>query len=210
MLPSITTSSALVAAVVALTLPLAGCDEAPSPTAADNADPSFNFTNGPEAPGPVVFRLAAEPNFYLYFFPDDKAGLTATAGVVGTLAESCDLSNPNFAEPIDFQFLFSPSGRLLEHGRADLSLVVYQGSTTDFCGALIGAPIVATGTVHVVENDPDFDASRGGPSFGYHAEGPVTLTAGGKARFSGSVKFVTTATGKLTHILSHVVLTKVP
>ena len=38
----------------------------------------------------------------------------------------------------------------------------------------------------------------------------MTLSTGGKARFSGSVKFVTTATGKLAHILSHVVLTKVP
>jgi len=186
------------------------CGDDSGTNPAGDAVPSLDFTNGPEAPGPVVFRLAAEPNFYLYFFPDDKAGLTASAGVVGTLAEACDITNPNFAEPIDFQFLFSPTGRLLEHGRADLSLVVYQGSTTDFCGALIGAPIVATGTVHLVENDPDFTASRGGPSFGYHAEGPVTLTAGGTARFSGTVKFVTTATGELAHILSHVVLTKVP
>lgn len=198
----------LLLTAAALTTLACGDDSSTNPPG-DTA-PSFNFTNGPEAPGPVVFRVKAEPNFYWYFFPDDKAGLTASAGVVGTLAEACDITNPNFAEPIDFQFLFSPTGRLLEHGRADLSLVVYQGSTTDFCGALIGAPIVATGTVHVVENDPDFEASRGGPSFGYHAEGPVTLVSGGKAQFSGSVKFVTTASGKLAHILSHVVLTKVP
>lgn len=175
-----------------------------------DVSPAFDFTNGPESPGPVVFRVAAEPNFYWYFFPDDKAGLTASAGVLGTLAEACDITNPNFAEPIDFQFLFSPTGRLLEHAHADLSLVVYQGSTTDYCGALLSEPIIATGTVHVVENDPDFNASNGGPSFGYHAEGPVRLVSGGKANFSGTVKFVTTPTGKLVHIVSHVVLTKTP
>jgi hypothetical protein len=175
-----------------------------------DVDPQFIFTNGPQAPGPVVFRQAAEPNVYSFLFPDDKAGLTATAGVVGTPAEACDPANPNFAEPIDFQFLFSPTGRLLEHGRAELSLVVYEGSTTDFCGALLSAPVIGTGIVQLVENDPDFNGSRGGPSFGYHAQGPVQLVSGGKARFSGTVKFVTTGTGKLAHVVSHVELTGLP
>ena len=93
---------------------LVGADTAKLTEMSDASETAFNFTNGPSAPGPVVFRLKAEPNFYSYAFPDDRAGLTATAGVVGTIAESCDPSNPNFAEPIDFQFLSSPSGRL--HG----------------------------------------------------------------------------------------------
>ena len=201
----------IVPLTVLATLLLLGCADTAKPTETSEAsETAFNFTNGPSAPGPVVFRLKAEPNFYSYAFPDDRAGLTATAGVVGTIAESCDPSNPNFAEPIDFQFLFSPSGRLLEHARAELSLVIYEGSTTDFCGVLPGAPIVGTGTVHLVENDPDFTQTRGGPSFGYHASGPVTLTGGGQAHFSGTVKFVTTPQGKLATIVSHVVLTKAP
>ncbi len=170
---------------------------------------SNNFTNGPSEPGPLVLRLH-EPDWFVFLFPDLKAQLTATVGIVERFSAFCE-PGPITIPAEDLQFLFSPTGRLalLVQGR-DMPVLIYRGAIAggpadilDFCAQLATAPIIARGTAHVVFNAHDLNTDA---SNGYRAQGTVQLTAGGQAQFSGVVKFVATPNAGTRMVVSQVTL----
>jgi hypothetical protein len=200
----------LVALVSLTTLILLGCADNKSPTEGSESDPSHNYANGPASPGPVVFRLH-EPDWFVFLFPDLRAQLTASVGIVERFSAFCEPA-PITIPPEDLQFLFSPTGRLalLLQGR-EMPVLIYEGAIPggpgdipEFCAQLATAPIIARGTAHIVFNHHDLLADA---SNGYRAQGIVELTAGGQARFSGVVKFVTTPDGNTRMLVSRVNLT---
>lgn len=180
---------------------LLGCseDRATGPTS-----PSQTFTNGPATPGPIILRLR-EPDWFVFLFPDLGARLTASVGIVERFSQFCEPA-PITIPTQDLQLLFSPTGRLglLVQGR-DMPVIIYagaiNGSIEEYCAQLATAPIVARGTAHIVFNHQDL---RTEASNGYRAQGPVQLTAGGQAQFSGVVKFVTTPDGNTRLLVSQV------
>ena len=68
------------APLLLLNIFILGCANSPVEVAREwSGDPASSFSNGPETPGPVVFRGIDE--FGVFFIPDDRAGLTAYIGV---------------------------------------------------------------------------------------------------------------------------------
>jgi hypothetical protein len=190
------------------TLLLLGCTEGKAPTEANPTRPSDNFTNGPPTPGPLILRVR-EPDWFVFLFPDLRAQLTASVGIEERFSVFCE-PEPITIPPQDLQFLFSPTGRIavLVQGR-DMPVVIYAGAiagadVTEFCTHLATAPIIATGTAHIVFNHHDLSSEA---SNGYRAQGTVELTGGGgQAHFSGVVKFVTTPDGSTRVLVSQVTL----
>ena len=166
----------------------------------ESTPPANNFANGPSTPGPLILRLR-EPDWFVFLFPDFRANLTASVGIVERFSAFCE-SGPVTIPPQDLQFLFSPTGRIavLVQGR-ELPVLIYAGATLDFCTDLATAPIIARGTAHIVFNHRDLTSDA---SNGYRAQGTVELTAGGQAHFSGVVKFVTTPDGNTRVLVSQV------
>jgi hypothetical protein len=199
-------SHGLVALTGLVTLLFLGCTEGKAPTEANPTGPSNNFTNGPPTPGPLVLRVH-EPDWFVFLFPDLQANLTASVGIVERFSAFCE-PGPITIPPEDLQFLFSPTGRLALLLQArDMPVLIYAGAVAgdidDFCTHLATAPIIATGTAHIVFNHQDLRAEA---SNGYRAQGTVELTAGGQAHFSGVVKFVTTPDGSTRILVSQVTL----
>lgn len=188
------------------TLLLLGCSSSEMPTEGrESAAPSNNFTNGPSSPGPLILRLH-ESDWFVFLFPDLRANLTASVGIVERFSAFCEPA-PITIPPEDLQFLFSPTGRIavLVKGR-DLPVIIYAGAipgadVTEFCTQLANAPIIATGTAKVVLNHQDLTSDA---SNGYRAQGTVELTGGGQAQFSGVVKFVTTPDGSTRILVSQI------
>lgn len=180
---------------------LLGCSDAGAP---EPSSPSHDFTSGPAAPGPLILRLS-EPDWFVFLFPDIESQLTASVGIVERFSAFCDPA-PITIPTEDLQFLFSPTGRVALLLQAkELPVIIYagaiSGSIEDYCAQLATAPIVARGTAHIVFNHQDLSTEA---SNGYRAQGLVQLTAGGQARFTGVVKFVTTPDGNTRILVSQV------
>ena len=182
-----------------------GCADSRSPTEGSELKPSDNFSNGPAAPRPIVFRLH-QPDWFVFLFPDLKSNLTASVGMADRFSVFCDPA-PITIPVQDLQFLFNPTGRLalLVQGR-EMPVVIYEGAIPGddieaFCVQLATAPIIARGTAHIVFNHHDLlsDASNG-----YRAQGIVDLVTGGQAHFSGVVKFVATPNAPTRMVVSQV------
>src|SRR3954453_6196179 len=94
----------LVALVGFSALILFGCADSRSLTEGSEPKPSDNFSNGPSEPGPVVLRLH-EPDWFVFPFPDVRAQLTATVGIVERFSAFCEPA-PITIPPEDLQFLF--------------------------------------------------------------------------------------------------------
>jgi hypothetical protein len=170
---------------------LVACDgrtTAPSEPAATLAQVS-----APAAPGLVVSRGVED--FFFFLVPDLAAGLTATIGTPDLFSAWCDPTAPVSVDAYSYQRLDKPTGVLGELLKGqDLTVIIYGVGTVEFCPDLDGAPVVARGTARLVEHDRDVADP---PSYGYSVRGPVTLTAGGTARFSGNVNWVTTGKGEV-------------
>jgi hypothetical protein len=197
--------------LVALTgltaLILLGCAENKSPTEGGEIDPTHNYTNGPPLPGPLILRLR-EPDWFVFLFPDLRAQLTASVGIVERFSAFCEPA-PITIPVEDLQFIFSPTGRLalLLQG-LEMPVLIYEGAIPggpddilDFCAQLATAPIIARGTAHIVFNHRDL---RSDASNGYRAQGIVELVTGGQAHFSGVVKFVATPNAATRMLVSQV------
>ena len=181
---------------------LPGCTDQKSTTEGNTPEVSNNFTNGPSSPSHVVFR--GQFGDFIFLVPDLADNLTASIGTPETFDAWCDPTAPVTITPVDFQALDKANGQLgmLFRSRS-LPVIVYGVGTVEFCPDLIGAPIVATGTVQFTSTDRDFDDP---PSYGYRATGELTLTGGGTAHFTGVVKWVTTGAGQV-RVHSQITLT---
>jgi hypothetical protein len=184
------------AAALAVCVTAYGCAESSGTSASDptSPDPAFSFSNGPETPGPIVFRGVDE--FGVFFIPDDRAGLTAYIGVAEPVSVFCNFALPITITPMELQALIKPTGELGWHTKGDeLPIYIYDLSTVDFCGGeLTDDRILATGTVRLKFVDREFELPDPNvePSYGYNATGIVTYVGGGTAHVSGTVRWKTT------------------
>jgi hypothetical protein len=174
---------------------LLACADSPMESAREAPSGLANsFSNGPQAPGPVVFRGIDESG--VFFIPDDRSGLTAYIGVEEPVSVFCNFALPITITPMELQGLLKPRGELGWHTKGDeMPIYIYGLSTTDFCaGALSDDQIIATGTVRLSFVDRDFELPDPNveQSYGYNATGSVTLVSGGTARVSGTVRWKTT------------------
>lgn len=186
---------ARVSALLLLAASVLGCSTSPVEVARETSvELASSFSNGPESPGPVVFRGIDE--FGVFFIPDDKAGLTAYIGVEEPMSVFCNLALPITITPMELQALIKPAGELGWHTKGDeLPIYIYDLSTVDFCGGeLTDDRIIATGTVRLSFVDRDFELPDPNveQSYGYNATGTVTYLSGRTARVSGTVRWKTT------------------
>jgi hypothetical protein len=176
---SVTTSPVLVAAVIALTLPLAGCDQAPSPTATDSPPlPSAASAAPVRTDGAFVFRGRVPGALLMIDF--DRERTLIVGHTVAQLADICATGVP--PEAVTEHDVFAPNGvlHLLVQARS-LPAVVWAVLSFDPCGELQGVAPLAEGTVDAVYTDNDyFDSGRGAGSFGLTARGRLTQTATGR------------------------------
>ena len=187
---------------------LACAPETPT-TPGTSGDPAFSFSNGPEAPGPVVFRTTDDLG--VFFIPDAKAGLTAYIGVEEPMSVFCNLALPITITPQELQMLLKPNGELGWHTTGeDLPIYIYDVFTIDFCGGeLTDDRIIATGTVRLSFVDRNFELPDPNvePSYGYQAQGTATYLDGRVARVSGVVRWKTTGAPGMRAV-SHLHLTQ--
>lgn len=167
----------LVSTILTSTLIL-GCGDQPAPTEpyAAKLETTFVAANAPPASGPIVVRGP--------FGPGVLSGDVQYAVAVGfeePFAAHCnDLESPN--QPGSTQIVFSPSGRVHIKGSGkSVNVRVYEfpgvaGANCD----LVGAPLVATGTVDF--NLTVVDGAPGAVHVGVKFSGVVDLVGGGQAR----------------------------
>ncbi len=182
-------------AVLLLGASMLGCANSPVEIAREpGGELASSFSNGPPAPGPVVFRGLDESG--VFFIPDERAGLTAYIGVEEPMSVFCNFALPITVTPMELQGLIKPSGALGWHAKGNgLPIYIYDVFTVDFCGgALTDDRIIATGTVRLSFVDRDFELPDPNvdPSYGYNATGTVTYLSGATARVSGQVRWKTT------------------
>jgi len=172
-------------AVVALIL--LGCKDATSPSIQrEPGSPAFAFSNGPETPGPIVFRTTDDP-FFL-FFDDDRTVQLAAIMRPGDPAALIPCGGSNSLNPVDLQLVFHSSGAINQTliGR-DIDVWLY--ARRDFlidvrdnglCHALVTQIPLYHGTASLVAHDNDTFFSGTHPdAFGFSAVGTVTKISDG-------------------------------
>jgi hypothetical protein len=174
---SVTKSPALIAAVVALGLPLAGCDQAASPSAPDTPLADAASARAARTDGALVFHGRVPGALLMVDF--DRERTLIVGHTVAQLAEICITGVP--PEEVTEHDVFGPNGVLHLLVRADaLPAVVWSVLSFDPCTDLQGVAALAEGVAHAVYTDNDFfDSGKGAGSFGLTAQGRFTETATG-------------------------------
>jgi hypothetical protein len=174
---SVTISPALVA-VLALGMPLAGCDQAVPPSALDTPLPDAASARAVRTDGAFVFH-GRVPGLLLMVDFDRERTL-----VVGqTAAQLADICATGVApEEVTEHDVLTPNGVLHLLVRAEaLPAVVWSVLSFDPCADLQGVTPLAEGVAHAVYTDNDFlDSGKGAGSFGLTAQGRLTETATGQ------------------------------
>lgn len=186
--------STLAAIAAASTAFMLACqDSATSPTEAEfePPQPQFDFTNGPATPGPNIVRFSNQDIWGFFSSGSELVTILATDngfdGLGGRLG--CPAGTATF-QPVNFQFLLSPSGAVLFHGRAkEVFAAVYDFTGLVFpaglsCAFLSGPRKLAEGTAQRVSNDNDAFVSGTRPNtFGDRIGGQLeNVWEGGSGR----------------------------
>ena len=173
----------------AMSLLVSGCTDRSVTGPVDR--PSFNFTNGPEHPGPIVFRTSEGE--YRVSYSDPAKGLTAIHG--GDVVEFCLTGGTDFPL-VDIQFVLSPREQNRVHELVkghDLETTVWPTGSFD-CDVFTTATPLATGTVDLTNTDNDLIADQhentNHNAYGFVAQGTLTRSNGAKAHFNGVSKCV--------------------
>jgi len=153
--------------------------------------PAFNFANGPESPGPIIFRTGEAG--YRVSYSDPVHGLTAIHG--GDVVEFC-LTGETGEALVELQVVFPPEEQdrilLLLKGH-DVETTVWATGSFD-CDVFTTTTPLATGTVDLTNTDNDLLAgerdNRNHNAFGFVAQGTLTRPDGAKAPFNGVSKCV--------------------
>jgi hypothetical protein len=150
---------------------------------------TFNFTNGPETPGPIVFRNAAAE--FRVSYSDPVRGLTAIHG--GDVVEFCLTGDTSFPL-VDLQSVLTSEEQnrllLLIRG-SDIETTVWAVGDFD-CDVFTTTTPVATGTVDLTNTDNDLFAGdqANHNAFGFVAQGTLRRSNGARAHFNGVSKCV--------------------
>jgi hypothetical protein len=187
----------LVAAILALVI--AGCQEAPTSPTADDVAPSFNFVNGPEAPGngnSAVLRLGASFDFLTF-------EETGTDDLLAYHIQANDIffCGGTGAYPVlDIQAVQTPSGMMrgIVH-LDDAPVAIYRPA--DFFAAFFAGfdewcEFMTNEWLYVGSHRLRIVGQLGvGPTFGWTANGDVTDQSGASFRYAERVTFVVTDQG---------------
>lgn len=167
-----------------------GCSDQVPPTAATTSPtaPIFNFTNGPESPGPIMrISFPPEAGFRILFFDQERLLLALLSQNNSLLG--CNPDAITF-ESVDRQVIFNPVGPVMFLDQAaDHFTTVYdvRGLPPLDCDLLTGASgrMLARGFTDVVLRDNDvFVSGTRTNAFGVNANGRLdNLVAGGKLAF---------------------------
>jgi hypothetical protein len=184
---------------------LTACADPGRPT--ESSSPPLSppsLSNGASASGAMVVRGEA---FFLYVIFDARTGMAVVLngrdGIAGC-GEPFTLSQPG-----RFQDVISPQDELLinELFKASGAFVhlyawngVFPPNDDAFC-AFVTGPRIARGRAHLVYTDNDLLAFLRDPiranSFGLAANGVVSLTSGGTARFNAVSRIVAVSPDKI-------------
>ena len=108
MLPSITTSPAVVVAIIALTLPLSGCDQAPPTSATDVPLPNTAAARAGRTDGAFVFRGSVPGGLLMIDFDRERTLLVGNTDA--QLAGIC--ATGALPEEVTEHDVFAPNGVL--------------------------------------------------------------------------------------------------
>jgi hypothetical protein len=188
---------------------LASCADSGSVTAPAEIGAAHDGASGPsDRSGAIVIKDFAIASV-LGGGPPTNLGIAVAAE--GSVEDVC--ADP-FSVPLSPQrgiLVITPSGKLPSHAVSREALVqVFEysaGILTSPC-QLVGAPLVATGTVFVTQTVTQF-AGSGPGSFVVHVtiQGIVELTAGGSARLHAAAQVVVRPDGTLVKDQEPVTLT---
>lgn len=136
------------------------------------------FENGPENPGPIVFRFDDVGGFHM---ADFKSGLGVIHG--GDVVEFCETGSTEF-DPILVQEVDVPDDfdRIINQVVGnDMPTTVWPFPVFD-CGLFTTVDPIATGTADLILTDNDVNVSDNpnANSFGLSAHGKVTTDGGEK------------------------------
>jgi hypothetical protein len=173
-----------------------------SPTTPTVPSPQFNFSNGPAAVGPVLRTKDA----ILFVFTNPEPALTALVALVNPIGEACE-TDVALVKLVDLQQVLS-SGltHALVQGE-ELPVTIYEGESPpdEICAELPTAPVIATGTARLTHNFLTFPDGSG--RFSQRAQGFVTYSAGGTARFSAVVNIFFNPDGSFASVFAKITLT---
>jgi hypothetical protein len=171
-----------------------GCDEQKAPTEAI-PEPSFDWMNGPSAPGPVVLRW--ELTWVIAFHHEDETYVVFYG--LGALdpSESVFCGGGTGFDLWAFQDINLPSGIFGSSSRSEVTTHIYAfddywdpGNAT-LCDRLI-SPRVAEGYAHVKYNDNDVIVSgTRADAYSFRGDGILSDVAnGGYTNYKGIHKYV--------------------
>lgn len=178
----------LVLALVGTNILTSGCTDR---FASGPADPSsFNFANGPESPGPNVFRFKDGLGI---FYADPERELSAIHG--GDVVEFCLTGGTTFPL-VDIQEVKPKQNpdRIIQLLQADdVETTVWPFPSFD-CDLFTTTPPLATGTVDLVNTDNDLLVflrdNNNANAFGFAAHGQLMRSNGRTAHFNGVSRIV--------------------
>jgi len=181
---------------ISLVVLLVACTDSSS-TSNDQADPLYDFVNGPPAPGNSgVFRIQGRLAFFVI---DHAKGLMSFHGIDTPWSDLCAGVPPAF-DPVDLQFIFTPTGAAeAVFQAAQHTVFIYPEADIGFtagpedCPIMGSLPLLARGPASLIRTDNDFFGS-GGPrrnAFGWDAHGVLQdLVSGGELGYTETVRFV--------------------
>ena len=193
----------------------AACSESVDPM---GTDPSLNFSNGPESPGPFVVR-EVETGFFILFNDDRASRLVSLVRAPDPPGDVIPCGGAQGLDEADLQQVFHDGGaiNMLLTGE-DVSVHVYERAPFlaalfggGLCNAMLTVSPLARGsgdfTAH--DNDAFFSGTRTN-AFGWSIRGTVVAVAGGEAfRYHNEYHGAVAADGELRHLTSRITLTAI-
>lgn len=194
----------MLAAVAALMATGCGDTEPAAPASATVATPQNLYSNAPTTPN--VFRTAEG---FVFGLPDDESGLIAWVGLPTDPTDAFECGGDQ-----DFQLtpLQAAGWRQAFNVLAvakDMNIHVYD--INNFAGGTCVAPVIASGTGHMVYTDNDWlNSGPGANAFGLSIHGILTTVPGGeRVRVTGQSRALNTTDGSFRFVTSHLSLTPV-
>ncbi len=199
----------LTSAAVAM---FAACSESVDPI---GEDASFNFSNGPESPGPFIVR-EVETGFFILFNDDRASRLVSLVRAPDPPGDVLPCGGSQGLDAADLQQVFHDRGaiNMLLTGD-DVSIYVYERAPFlaalfggGLCNAMLTVSPLARGsgdfTAH--DNDAFFSGTRTN-AFGWSIRGTVIAVAGGdEFRYHNEYHGAVNPDGELRHLTSRITL----
>ena len=203
--------------ILLTTIAVAACSTEPIAVSRVPSVPSYAFLNGPDEPGPIVFRTG-DDNFFLLFNSDRGANLVDLIRLPGVQPDLVPCGGSESLEPVDLQLVVHASGAINQVmlGR-DVGAFVYERRSFvtelrahGICAAIASQVPLAQGLVHFTAHDNDtFFSGSHADAFGWSAIGLVTAGDGTQFRLRDESHGVLATDGTPISIVATITMTPV-